>query len=223
METVLAELKQIKQLLQEKQEKQEKPQEPQAHVAPPAKVSLKHKFWSLMGSNQFDDAFKFLEGLSVEETADWGPLPAGWLIKPGKLVYACLRRGLVDLETAHTETLNGLFDKYDVTPEDRKWLLDRKVSTTTAYRLRVLTRGHAFLTSDTPLIQWLCMKPACVDRLDFAWKLCTSTNESVFPCEQCWNNSYAYCGDSKNPLLIKWWAENVLVTKQLSSAMQGAV
>jgi len=191
---ILAELQDIKALLTE--------------LVTPKPRHPKEKLIEMIQTKNADVALNFLAPYDPAYTRNWGFLPADLALNDAAVFFRCLRLGLIDLETTSLDNLQRIFDSA-VTAEDRKWFLSSQalITPNVAVRMRMLQRPKNDVLVN--IVKWLCVRPACLERIQFAWALKDTTGAPVY-CQ--WNTFDCMVkGDLFNADFVKWWAENVLV------------
>lgn len=189
------------------------PEIPQAPA--PVLETPRDKFLAL-AKNAPDEAERYLNGCSDAELKTWETLPADLEFSTAKLFFQACRRGLVDLETTAKFNLHWIFHKLAL-HMDREWFKNR-ITPVTAARLRALKVSTGI--SVLPIVEFLCVTPCCLDRMQFAWGLLDTEGNPVFPAADFWRHTDFLKGDLTNPAYVRWWAKNVMAAQEMPELME---
>lgn len=186
-------------------------------VAPepqPVPASSREKFLALIKTP--DEAERYLYSCSDADLISWEKIPADVEFSTAKLFFQACRRGLVDLETTAKFNLHWIFHKLTLLM-DRDWFKNR-ITPVTAARLRALKVSTGI--SVLPIVEFLCVTPCCLDRMQFAWELLDTEGNPVFPAADFWRHTDFLKGDLTNPAYVRWWAKNVMAAQEMPELME---
>jgi len=211
---ILAELKAIKALLAEIGMQKMGAVSAAAALAPPPPpqqlppASPRDEFIALLRANKVVEAEGYFNGCPEADRRLWAKFPADLIFPNARLFAQACRLGLVDLETTAEKNLQRIF-YHSLLPEDRAWFKNC-ITPTTAARLRHLKMVHGENANMTPMVEFLCTKPCCLERMQFAWELVDTDGSAVFPAQEFWLHTDFLRGDVSNPAYVRWWVKNVM-------------